>query len=258
MMKKNIKDWKFVIILASFWFLFIISYFIVNIYLDNKALEKSFETYKYYNIEENSSKLSYLKTNLMNDKYFVNLVLFSEYDGSLNVQNSKELLRYYLFSLNKDNKRIYTIDDEYTEMCMSKLNFYTSIKELFGVEKDDYVSVLENTNFITTRADACFDLSALDGIDTASYVGVNSFSVDELGVITCNLYYYSIYTNEEGKEETVSNLLLKSLQNNELDKFNTTFENDYNGVVENKIVKFKENPNGDYFKYSLISIKTLE
>lgn len=257
-MINNKKDWRFAIIWGSFWFLFIIVYFLLNMYLDQRAFKNSFESYKYYNIKENSSNLSYLRVELMDNQYFKNLVSFTEYEGSLNGQNSRDLLRSYLISLNKNNQRIYKIDEEYTQMCMSKSNFYSSIYEIFELKKEDYNNTLQYINFININNNkVCFDLSALDGVDEVTYIGINSFSVDESGLITCNLYYYSIYTNDNKEEETIYNLLLQNLKNNTLSNFNDVFINTYGGVVDNRIVTFKENPEGNFFKYTLISSKTI-
>ena len=257
MKKKIINDWKFIILFASFWLLFLIIYYGVNLYYDNKSFKDGFPSYKYYNIKENISNLTYLKENLMYDQQFINLTTVSEYKGTLKSQNSKELFKYYLFSLDGSNDRIYDVDEDNTSMCMTKRHFYSSIKELFGVNKKDYYDEIQYINFIGIKNKVCFNLVALNGIDVVNFIGIKNASVNEDGEITANLYYYSVYVNESGIEEKIKNQFYDFSINNNYDEFNNIFISQYNGKVEEKIVQFSEIPNGKFFKYSLISIETI-
>lgn len=257
MKKKIINDWKFIILFALFWVLFVILYFGVNLYFDNKSFKEGFPSYKYHNIKENISNLTYLKENLMYDKQFLNLIMVSEYKGTLKSQNSKELFKYYLFSLDGANSRIYDIDEDHTRMCMTKRYFYDSIKELFGVNKTDYSDEINYIDFISVGKKVCFNLAALNGIDVVNFVGIKNASVNEAGEISIDLFYYEIYINEVNLEEDLKAQFYVALKNNKYDEFNLKFINEYNGTVNEKNVKFKEIPDGKFFKYKLISIETL-
>lgn len=256
MKKINKNDLKIIIFFILSWVLILLIYFGISVIKDNKASENSFRSYNYHNITENYNDISKMRILLMNDQYFLKLAIFDEYNNSLEDKNMKKSFLYYLSYLNKSNTRALKIDNNYEKLCMSKKIFKKSIEELFYEKNENYFERLNTISFINYDGkNICFSLDVLQELDYIHYIGIKDMNV--VGdIITCNIYFYSIYTNEEETTGIIENSLYNNLQSNTLDNFNNIFKTQYGGIIEEKTIKFKENPKGKYFKYTLVSIST--
>lgn len=252
MIDKNKSDLKFIIIFVSFWIVIALAILGVRYYKEYKSIKNSFENYSYIDIKENINNPQNIKLALANDSFFVKFSMIDEYEGKITYKNIEKILKYYLFNINNINNQTYETNSTGEEMCIKKYRFYQSMKELFNINKKNYKEILKTVSFINyTDNKICFDLNLLEGMDEIHYVGIKDVKIVD-DIVECNLYYYSVYSNEEDIEEELANLLKININSNNLQNFNEIFEQKYNGYIEEKTIKFVEIPNGRFFKYQLL------
>ncbi len=80
-------------------------------------------------------------------------------------------------------------------------------------------------------------------------------SVDN-DIIKAKFYLYGLDSDSSEESRVFKEDLLSSIKNNSLNSFNYLYADNDLVSIEEKEIKFKEIPNGEYFKYQLISINT--
>ncbi len=242
---------RIIIVIAVIIFI-VIDLFVIY-YFRYKSIKK--ENFKYYNnlnITENVYNISY--EDYVSDSYLLSLVQLDNFDGLITYNNAEDVLRYYMTTISI-SKNIKDSEND-SGFCISKSSLEKSFKELFDIDVSEMYDDFSAPNYVTIDGNkVCFEYSASDLNDEVQFIGMKNINVND-GIINATLYLYSIETEDKETEESFKKNLIASINSNTLDDFDYYFNQSEMGSSKEKEIIFKEIPEGDYFKYQLISIHT--
>ena len=141
---------------------------------------------------------------------------------------------------------------------MKKNRFKEAFEELYNVDITEHEKVLKGFyKYLYVKADSyCFDVGNVSKeYDNDIKIGIERLAMVGTSVIA-DINVYEYYTSSS------NNQYVKSLQN-AIDIGNYTGANniikeDLHGTVQKKQIKFKINRHGDYFKYTVLSMKKID
>lgn len=246
---------KIIIIIAAILFI-IFDVIVIHYYRSNKLEKESFKYYSNLNLTENAYSIS--PEDYVSDSYLISLVKLNDFNGTITYSNAEDILRYYMTSITKNTAKGIKNNDSDAGFCITKSDLEKSFMELFNIDISGMYDSISYPNYITIDGNkVCFNYSYSDLDDYVNYIGIEDINVND-GIITAKLYLYSVEAESKEIEELIKENLIHSIKNKTLDLFNYYFyESDkYEGKIEEKEIVFKEIPDGNYFKYQLISINT--
>ena len=248
-----INDPKKKIIIVTAVILFIVIDLFVIYYFRYKSVKK--ENFKYYNnlnITEDVYNIPY--EDYVSDSYLLSLIQLDNFDGSITYDNAESILRYYMTTISTA-KDIKNTESDYG-FCISKSSLEKSFLELFNIDVSNMYDSFSLPNYVTINGnEVCFEYFTSDLDDSAKFIGMKNIGVKN-GIITATLYLYSIDITDRETEESFRKNLIASINNNTLEDFDYYFNQSEIGESQEKEIVFKEIPDGNYFKYQLISIHT--
>ena len=248
-MKKISFELKFLIGFVLIGVLMFGMLFIYKNIKNEKLKEKSFQFYEYHDLANNISNVS--KTDLIDDAYLISLLRIEKYDGYINKSNVEDVMIYYLLNITKNPTEEITLRDEIFNFCMSTEAFKKSIQEFLGYDISESFDLFNNVSFIKYSNDSvCFDIGDEILYDYDTFIGVQSIETNGES-ITAKIYLYDYDFETESEKEKFKNNLINSINRNNLINFNKTLP-----YYKEKNIKFKEIPDGDFFKYQVLSITT--
>ncbi len=229
---------------------------IVAYYFYNKPKEDGFKYYNELDITNNISNISPEK--YVDDSYLISFVMLDNYNGVINSNNVEKIAYYYMTTITKSSSRKFKSNESDSGFCLSESAFNDSVMELFNIDATNIYGISNIPSYMSFDNDkVCFEYSAADLSDYAYFIGIDDISVNN-DIINAKLYLYSIDAEDREEEEMFKKNLVSSIKNKSLEDFNyylSQSESSY-ATIEEKNVSFKEIPNGEYFKYQLISINT--
>lgn len=242
---------KFVICFAFVLLLLFGGYFLYSNYKKGELKEESFKFYNEYNFNENSV----IKTDLVDDTYLSNLLSLDSYI-SFDENNLERLMKYYVKNITKNTAEDIRVSDDSLSFNLSKQAFIKSMKELFGIDASDIYNKLNSVYFITANTNRIyFDIDyTMTNNDNEYLLGVKSISKNE-DIITIDTYVYSFVVDNKDMEDNLKSSIINSVNTNDFTRINNLIENNY-GTYSEKIIRFKQVLDGDYFKYQIVSIQT--
>ena len=226
-------------------------YFVYSNYVKEKEKNESFKFYNYYSLSNGNVS----KADLVDDTYLINFLSLNNY-SSFNENNLNELMLYYIKNITKNKSEdVKVLNDSSSKFSLSKKAFIKSMEELFGVDVTNIYNKFSTLDFIGSSENiVVFDDDTYSNEDESYLLGVKSITVDN-DIITLNGYLYSFEVDSEDIEKDIKNSLVNSVNSGDFSGVNNIIEN-YYGYVEEKIVRFRELKDGDFFKYQLVSITT--
>lgn len=226
--------------------------------------DEDFPEYQNIIINENrlEDEVEYknIKHQLQNDYYFTKLGIMIDYNSeNFDPYYLEELVWHFIFNYEIDNTKYFSkIDKDENIYCMKKNRFKEAFEELYNVDITEHEKVLKGFyKYLYVKADSyCFDVGNVSKeYDNDIKIGIERLAMVGTSVIA-DINVYEYYTSSS------NNQYVKSLQN-AIDIGNYTGANniikeDLHGTVQKKQIKFKINRHGDYFKYTVLSMKKID
>lgn len=248
-MKKISFEIKFLLVFILCGILIFATLFVYKSIKNAQLKAKSFQFYEYHNFSNNISNIS--KADLIDDTYLISLLRINNYNGVIEKENINDVLMYYLFNFTKNTAEEIILKDGAFDFCMATNSFKKSFIEFFDYDISNSLNLLEYVDFIKYSNDlVCFNLDEEVMYDYYTLIGIDNIQSNG-EIINAKIYLYDNDFETKQEEEKFKNSLINSLNSNNLISFNKTLSN-----YEEKIIKFKEIPNGDFFKYQVLYVTT--
>ena len=209
---------------------------------------------------EDETEYNNIKKQLQNDYYFTKLGIMIDYDyEKFDPVVLEEMVWHLIFNYELENEKYFTkIDKDKQIYCMKKTRFIDAFEELYNIDITEKQNLLKGFyKYIYDKSNVyCMDV----GNVAKEYDNDIKIAVERLAMIgttiTADINVYEYYTT------SVDNKYVKDLEfainSNNLEGAKFTIENDLHGTVRKRQIKFKINKHGDYFKYTLLSIKNID
>lgn len=228
---------------------------------NEKPNDKYFPNYTKIKVDKNTfndeEKKQNLEETLSQDKMFQNIMLVENYDSNNMTKNDlKNMVVNYVKIFEKSNTK-YLPKNDYKYACMKEQYFIESYNELYNVDITKYLK--DMTYYyknIFKKKNYCFYYPTIDPKEI--YLIFNNLSYND-GIIDANvdiyLYMPSFDSVEWGK---IEERFKESLSAKKYYNAKSILINELYGSFITKNIKFKINNDGKFFKYQIISIKTID
>ena len=129
------------------------------------------------------------------------------------------------------------------------------MKELFNVDVSDIYNNFGVVSFIEVTSDRIyFNIrNSLISSDNGYLLGIKSIYTEN-EITTIDTYIYTFMVDSEDAEKNLKNKVVEGINMNNFIEINKLMES--YGTYKEKIISFRQIPNGDFFKYQIISIQT--
>lgn len=267
-MKKTEEEKKAtMVILGTIVILLII--IIVPLAFLNKKSDKDntkFPGYEYIDITQKKlvDKNSYneIKTSLEGNTLFKRTSLIDDYNyEGYNRFNIEGMIKGYILAYEPANKKYYIYSDTDEEKyCIGKNNVISGFKELYNTDISKRIDdFLAYSKYMTSGEDTyCFSFRTISNeYNNDIKLNITALSMSDDDVVTAKLYVYTYYTMGTEEEKEKVKRLEDSIKNNSNSLSNSIVYNELNGRVVQKELNFKVLKSGKFFKYQVLSIKTL-
>lgn len=225
--------------------------FLYSYFRKEKIKDESFKYYNNYNFTEKDIS----KSDLVTDTYLLNLLSLNSYN-SFDESKLDELMMYYIRNITRNTSEDMKLSSNSLGFSLSKESFIKSMKELFNVDVIDIYDKFNNVNYINATSDNIsfdFDYKLINN-DCGYLLGIKSIS-KENDIITIDTYVYTFMVDSKDEEEYLKNEVINGIDTNNFVKINNLIEEKY-GTYKEKVISFREVPNGDYFRYQIVSLYT--
>jgi len=225
-------------------------YFLYTVYNSEKLKKENFKFYNNYNFVENNV----LKSDLVDDAYILNLLSMDNYN-EFDEYNLEELMVYYVKNITKNTSEDIKLSKNSLSFNLSKDAFIKSMKELFNVDVSDIYNNFGVVSFIEVTSDRIyFNIrNSLISSDNGYLLGIKSIYTEN-EITTIDTYIYTFMVDSEDAEKNLKNKVVEGINMNNFTEINKLMES--YGTYKEKVISFRQIPNGDFFKYQIISIQT--
>lgn len=230
---------------------------------ENKG-KNAFPSYESIKISEDTftdaEKYNDLKEKLSNDYLFGKILFVDDYDSSKVSQNDiANLATKYVTAYELLNTKYLAITNKKKQyFCMTEKNLVTSFKELYNMDITPYLSDLSYYHkYFFKKKNYCvyYKPAISDGAYSKHYY-INKLEYND-SIITADIYTYLFSPVTEGRTEN-QNALKAAFENKNFARVKELIKNEVDGEYSRKTVRFKINNDGKFFKYQIISIKTID
>lgn len=235
------------------------------LYYKNKDNSKYFPDYEKIEINEKSlkdkEKYNKIISQLENDKLFNNTLMISDYESqTASKKDLENMITNFLliFELN-NTKYMKNHDKEKKVFCLTETSLLNSFKELYNTDISDYLdSLVYYFEHVYKNENYCMYYGYINHkYGKSKIINITNLTYSN-EVVTVESYVYSYdaskLANINEKEKRLKDYIDKD------DNVNATsvVENELLGQAEKKRISFKINNNANYFKYQVLSIKTID
>lgn len=228
---------------------------------NEKAKDKYFPNYTKIKVDKKTftdeEKKQNLEETLSQDNMFQKIVMIDDYDSNnMTRKDLENIIVNYAKIFEKSNTK-YLSKYDYKYACMKEEYFVKSYDELYNIDISSYLK--DMTYYyknIFKKKNYCFYYPVVE--PKIIYLKFNDINYNnEIIDATIDTYLYmpSFDSIEFGKKE---NNFIESFNGKEYSKAKNILINELYGEYKRKNIKFKINNNGKFFKYQIISIKTLD
>lgn len=228
---------------------------------NEKPKDKNFPNYTKIKIDKdtftNEEKKTNLEDTLSNDTMFQKIMLVSDYDSNkVSRKDLENMITNYTEIYEKSNKK-YLPKTDYNYGCMTKNNFVDSYKELYNTDVTEYLEDMSYYyKYIFRKKNYCFYYKAVNPMNI--YLKFNNInSTDDIIEANIDIYKYNV-SFEDKAYSMAESKFKKYYYNKNYYNAKITLLDELYGEYFNKTIKFKINNNGKFFKYQIISIKTID
>lgn len=203
-----------------------------------------------------------LKDKLVGDYLFEKIVSINDYDSnSVLRKDLSNLVENYMVNYELSNtKYLAIVNKEKQFVCMTEKNLVTSFNELYNMDITPYLKTLSYYHkYFFKKTNYCMYYNlALNYNARSRKIYINKLEYnDDNNIITADVYIYSYVST--GEYETDNQKALRiAFENKNFSRTKELIKDEIEGKCERKTVKFKINNDGKFFKYQIISIKTLD
>ena len=235
---------------------------------NNEENKVNFPYYEKINIKDvnfsdkNSESYLKFKTRLENDYLFKKESLVEDFDSEkYNAMNIKKLLWNYIFAFEINNKgNTSRIDSSSGSFCLSRKGVLSSFKEFYNVDISNEYSLLPGYHeyVIKNGNKYCFNYRNVSNENNNQILlGIRDI-FEKSGIITAKVYVYEFYSNETDEQNELINKLKDYISYSSYESANQIVENDLNGSVSKKELRFRINNAAKYFKFQILSSKKID
>lgn len=228
---------------------------------NEKAKDKYFPNYTKIKVDKKTftdeEKKQNLEKTMSQDNMFQKIVMIDDYDSNnMTRKDLENIIVNYAKIFEKSNTK-YLSKYDYKYACMKEKYFVESYDELYNIDISSYLK--DMTYYyknIFKKKNYCFYYPVVE--PKIIYLKFNDINYNnEIIDATIDTYLYmpSFDSMEFSK---IENNFIESFNAEEYSKAKNILINELYGEYKRKNVKFKINNNGKFFKYQIISIKTLD
>lgn len=262
------KNKPLIIILGSAVFLILI--IIVPLVLfgekNQKEKDKNFPNYEEIKINDKTFEKEENKVNiedtLRKDTRFQRTMMIDDYDSSsVSKKDLEKMVENYVFTFEMSNTKYLALHDRNKGVsCMKEEYFVESFKELYNTDVTKYLKDMTYYyKFLYKKKNYCFYYYASGKWSRYNInLQFNSLNYND-DILTADIgtYVYYIPMPPSPKEKTAEqfNSLFESKKYTEAKRL---LIDELEGEYKRKLIKFKINNDGKFFKYQIISIKTID
>lgn len=212
--------------------------------------------------DKNSESYLNFKSRLENDYLFKKESLINDYDSdNYDGSNIKDMVWNYVFSFELNNKTYLASKDEKSgKFCLNRRNLLKSFEELYNVNISNEIDMLAGFHEYISRDGNrfCFNYRNISNENTNQILlGIRDFS-EKSGIITAKVYVYEFYSNESEAQNILVDNIKKYVSQYDFDSSNKVVEDELNGTINYKEIKFKVNNKAKFFKFQILSSKKLD
>lgn len=247
-MKKISFEIKFLLVFILIGALLFIGLFMYKSIKKDNLKKESFRFYEYHNFVNNAD---ISKTDLISDYYLISLLRIKRYNGIIDKNNIEDIMIYYLLNITKNKSEKIILKDDTFNFCIDIEAFKRSFKEFFDYDITSSFNLLKDVDFVKYSNEmVCFDIGDEILYDYYTLIGVQNIEVNG-DIISAKIYLYDNDFENQEEEFNFKNRLISSINSNNLSSFNNTLS-----YYEEKNIRFKEIPDGDFFKYQILYVST--
>lgn len=228
---------------------------------NEKAKDKYFPNYTKIKVDKKTftdeEKKQNLEKTMSQDNMFQKIVMIDDYDSNnMTRKDLENIIVNYAKIFEKSNTK-YLSKHDYKYACMKEKYFVESYDELYNIDISSYLK--DMTYYyknIFKKKNYCFYYPVVEPKNI--YLKFNDINYNnEIIDATIDTYLYmpSFDSMEFSK---IENNFIESFNAEEYSKAKNILINELYGEYKRKNIKFKINNNGKFFKYQIISIKTLD
>ena len=231
-----------------------------------KSNKKYFPNYEDIVINEKviKDKTKYEKVvkQLESDTTFNKLLMVDDYNSSSASKRDLEnmLTNYILLYTIENTLPMKKYNKETGVFCLTEKRFLSSFNDLYNTDASDYFeSIKYYFEHVFRKQDKyCIYYNNINKKYGKSIKSsIEKLSYDD-GVITVNAYVYSYKDGNQTDKKTKEKNLESAIENKNYSLASSIAVDELGGEAKRKMIEFKIDNDGKYFKYQIIDIKTLE
>lgn len=237
-------------------------------FLNKKAdkTDSKFPGYEYIDITQkklaDKEKYNEIKESLEKSTLFRRTSLIDNYSyEGYNKFNIEGMIKGYILAYEPANKKYFAYSEvDNDKYCINKKNVIAGFKELYNTDITKRINEFLVYDKYMNEAQYmyCFSFRTVSNeYNNDIRLNISSLSMSDDDVITAKMYIYTYYTMGTDAENAVVKRLEESIKNNNISLSNSIVFNELNGRVIQKELNFKTLKSGKFFKYQVLSIKTL-